>query len=146
MAFHDRAHREDVVNESPVLDSPEAIDAHLSTSIESWERGRRGVRFVLCDGHNRVCAHCPVDDLPAVADPADCAHAISLFAGALAESGDGGGMLVVLTRPGSSAVSDPDRVWFHTAHKVCAKSGIRLIGVHLVTPADQRPIVLDDAL
>lgn len=90
--------------------------------------------------------HCPVDDLPAVVDPADCAHAISVFATALAESEDDGSLLVALTRPGSAAVSDPDRVWFHTAHQVCAKVGIRLLGVHLVTPADQRPILLDDAL
>jgi hypothetical protein len=119
------------MSDSPVLDSFEAIHAHLSASVEPWERGRRGVRFVLCDSDNHVQVHCPIDDL---------------FAGALAESEDDGGMLVVLTRPGSSAVSDPDRVWFHVAHEVCAKIGVRLLGVHLMTPVDQRPILLDDAL
>jgi hypothetical protein len=29
---------------------------------------------------------------------------------------------------------------------VCARLGVRLIGVHLLTPTRQRPIVLDDAL
>lgn len=134
------------MSDSSVLDSFEAIHAHLSASVEPWERGRRGVRFVLCDSDNHVQVHCPIDDLPPVTDRADCAHAVSLFAGALAESEDDGGMLVVLTRPGSSAVSDPDRVWFHVAHEVCAKIGVRLLGVHLMTPVDQRPILLDDAL
>ncbi|MEV1290008.1 hypothetical protein [Micromonospora sp. NPDC049679] len=134
------------MSDSPVLDSPEAIDAHLATAIEPWERGRHGVRFVLCDADNQVRMHCPVDDLPPVAEPADAAQAISVFAKALADNEDGGTLLVVLTRPGSSAVSDPDRVWFHAAYQVCAKLGVRLLGVHLVTPADQRRILLDDAL
>ncbi|MFV2021647.1 hypothetical protein [Micromonospora sp. LOL_023] len=134
------------MSDSPVLDSPEAIDAHLTTAIERWERGRRGVRFVLCDGEDRVQIHCPVDDLPPRPDPADCAQAIEIFASALADRSGNGSMLVVLTRSGSSAVSDPDRVWFHAAYQVCGRVGVRLLGVHLVTPADQRRILLDDAL
>lgn len=135
------------MSESPVLDSPEAIDAHLTASIEPWERSNHGVRFVLCDADNQVRVHCPVDHLPPVPDPADCTHAISVFAKALVErEGGDGAMLVVLTRPGSSGVSDPDRVWFHTAYRVCRELGVRLIGVHLMTPADQRRILLDDAL
>jgi hypothetical protein len=135
-----------VMSESPVLDSPEAIDAHLISAIEPWERATHGVRFVLCDADNQVRVHCPVDHLPPEPDPADCAHAIEIFARALAGRDATGAMLVVLTRPGSSAVSDPDRVWFHTAYRVCREVGVRLIGVHLMTPADQRRILLDDAL
>jgi hypothetical protein len=134
------------MSELPVLDSPEAIDAHLAASIEQWERGTHGVRFVLCDAANQVRVHCPVDHLPAEPDPVDCAHAVTVFASALAEREDDGALLVVLTRPGSAAVHDPDRVWFHAAHQVCLRIGVRLLGVHLMTPADQRPILLDDAL
>ncbi|ROO61766.1 hypothetical protein EDC02_3718 [Micromonospora sp. Llam0] len=134
------------MSDSPVLDSPEAIDAHLAAAIERWERGRRGVRFVLCDEEDRVQVHCPVDDLPARLDPDDCAQAVGIFANALAERAGDGSMLVVLTRSGSSAVSDPDRLWFHTAYQVCGQAGVRLLGVHLVTPTDQRRILLDDAL
>lgn len=134
------------MSEPAVLDSPAAIDAHLAENIEPWERGRRGVRFVLCDGRNRVHVHYPVDELPVAADPADCAHAVTLFATALAANASDGALLVALTRPGPRTVGDPDRVWFHTAHEVCARLGVRLIGVHLVTPTDQREILLDDAL
>jgi hypothetical protein len=134
------------MSEPAVLDSPDAIAGHLAEAIEEWERGRRGVRFVLCDADNEVRVHCPVDDLPECTDPADCAHAVSVFATALADSEPDGAMLVALTRPGSGTVIDPDRVWFHAAHEVCAKTGVRLLGVHLLTPSDQREIVLDDAL
>ena len=130
------------MSEPAVLDSPEAIEAHLAEAIEEWERGRRGVRFVLCDARNEVRVHCPVDDLPPQAAPADCEHAVSLFAGALADSEPDGGLLVALTRPGSGTVDEPDRVWFRAAHEVCARAGVRLLGVHLLTPTHQREIVL----
>lgn len=134
------------MSDSPVLDSIEAIDAHLAAAIERWERRRRGVRFVLCDSADRVQIHCPVDDLPANPDPVACRQAVEIFATALAQRAGDGSMLVVLTRPGSSAVSDPDRVWFHAAYDTCGRVGVRLLGVHLVTPTDRRPILLDDAL
>lgn len=134
------------MSEPAVLDSPEAISAHLAEAIEEWERGRRSVRFVLCDARNEVRVHCPVDDLPARAEAADCEHAVSVFAGALAESERNGALLVALTRPGSGMIDQPDRVWFHAARDVCARTGVRLLGVHLITPTHQREIVLDDAL
>jgi hypothetical protein len=134
------------MSEPAVLDSPAAIAAHLDDAIEEWERGRRGVRFVLCDARNKVRVHCPVDDLPIRTDPAECAHAISVFAGALVDSERDGALLVALTRPGTGVIDEPDRVWFHAAHHVCARRGVRLLGVHLVTPTHQREIVLDDAL
>ncbi|HYN95380.1 MAG TPA: hypothetical protein VES42_16150 [Pilimelia sp.] len=134
------------MSEPAVLDSPEAIEAHLAEAIEDWERSRRSVRFVLCDSHNEVRVHCPVDDLPARTEPADCVHAVSVFATALADSERDGALLVALTRPGPGFIDDPDRVWFHAAHEVCARTGIRLLGVHLLTPTHQREIVLDDAL
>jgi hypothetical protein len=134
------------MSEPAVLDTAEAIAAHLADAVEEWERGRRGVRFVLCDRANEVQVHCPVDDLPADTDPAECAHAVSVFATALADSEPDGALLVALTRPGSGTITDPDRRWFHAAHEVCAKLGVRLLGVYLLTPSGQREIVLDDAL
>jgi hypothetical protein len=140
-----------------VLDSPDAIRDHLEEAIEPAERGRRGVRFVLCDRANRVLVHCPVEGIPDDSDADDCVQTISVFATALTGTGSDGGaaaaasarsaaMLVVLTRPGTSLVTDSDRLWFRAAHEVCAEYGVRLLGVHLMTLRQQREIVLDDAL
>jgi hypothetical protein len=134
------------MTDTAVLDSPQAIAAHLAEAIEEWERGRRSARFVLCDARNEVRVHCPVDDLPERIDRAECEHAVSVFAGALVSSEREGALLVALTRPGGGVVEDGDRVWFHAAHEVCNRVGIRLLGVHLLTPTAQREIVLDDAL
>jgi hypothetical protein len=148
--------------ESPVLDSFEAIRGHLADSLEPWERGRRSVRFVLCDGENRVRAHCPVDGIPAQPEPDECRHTVSVFAGALSEGETpvdkrtgrphdiadqgSGAMLVVLTRPGPATVADPERRWFHAAHESCAAHRVRLLGVYLLTPGETREVVLDDVL
>ncbi|MEJ3749664.1 hypothetical protein WEI85_41195 [Actinomycetes bacterium KLBMP 9797] len=131
---------------SVVLDGPAAIEAHLSESITLGERRQRGVRFVLCDPDNGVMVHCPVDDLPASLDPAECAHTVSVFAEVLVAHGEPGAMLVVLTRPGSAIITAPDRVWYHAAHQVCVQHGVRLLGVYLLTPNDQRELTLDDAI
>ena len=134
------------MSDPAVLDSPEAIAAHLADTVEEWERGRRGVRFVLCGADNEVRVHCPVDDLPARADRVQCEQAVALFATALAGNERDGALLVALTRPGTGTVCPADRVWFHAAHDVCARAGVRLLGVYLITPTHEREIVLDDAL
>jgi hypothetical protein len=130
----------------PVLDSATAIRTHLDEALTPAERAESAVRFVLCDGGNRVRVHCPVDGLDPAADPEVCQQAATVFATALAGGESRGGMLVVLTRPGSAAVTAADRVWFHATRQACAEHGIRMLGVHVLTPATIREIVLDDAL
>ena len=134
------------MTDAAVLDSPDAIRDHLEDAIEPAERGRRGVRFVLCDAGNRVLVHCPVEDIPDDSQPDDCEQTVSVFATALTGTAGDGAMLVVLTRPGAALVTDADRQWFRAAHAVCAEYGVRLLGVHLMTRRQQREIVLDDAL
>lgn len=132
--------------ETPVLDTPEAIREHLEIALDQAERHQRGVRFVLCDADNRVMVHCPVDDVPADVNAEDCAQFVGVFASALAEGDEGGGILVALTRPGTATITDVDRVWFRVTHEVCAKNQVRVLGVHLLTPAEHREIHPDDAI
>ena len=134
------------MTETPVLDSPEAIREHLELALDPAERNQRGVRFVLCDANNRVMVHCPVDDVPAEVDAEDCAQFIGVFAAALADGDKGGGILVALTRPGTAAITDVDRTWFRVTHQVCAQKRVRVLGVHLLTPAEHREIHPDDAI
>lgn len=132
--------------DSPVLDSAAAIRSHLDEALTADERAEPAVRFVLCDGGNRVRVHCPVDGLDPAADPEVCQQAAAVFATALAGGEAHGGMLVVLTRPGSATVTHADRVWFHATREACAEHGIRMLGVHVLTPVTSREVVLDDAL
>lgn len=134
------------MTETPVLDSPEAIREHLEIALDPRDRSQRGVRFVLCDSDNRVMVHCPVEDVPDNLDPDDCAIFVSVFASALAEGDEAGGILVALTRPGAATVTDCDRQWFRATHEVCAHTGVRVLGVHLLTPREHREIYPDDAM
>lgn len=134
------------MTQTPVLDSPEAIHEHLEIALDPGDRNQRGVRFVLCDADNRVMVHCPVDDVPEELDSDDCAQFVSVFASALAEGDDAGGILVALTRPGNAAVTDTERRWFRATHEVCADNGVRVLGIHLLTPAEHREIYPDDAI
>lgn len=128
------------------LDTPAAIDEHLTKALTRADRARYGVRFVLCDSDNRVRVHCPVDEPPPFADGDGPRATVAAFATSLTGEPAGGGVLVVLTRPGSGAVSASDRAWFHATYDVCRMAGVRVLGVYLVTPADLRRILLDDAL
>jgi hypothetical protein len=134
------------MGETPVLDTPKAIREHLEIALDPEDRRRRGVRFVLCDADNRVMVHCPVDDVPEELAAAECAQFVSVFASALAEGDEAGGILVALTRPGSSTVVDVDRRWFRAVHEVCSANGVRVLGVHLLTPREHREIHPDDAI
>lgn len=134
------------MTETPVLDTPEAIREHLEIAIDPPERGQRGVRLVLCDSDNRVMVHCPIDDVPEELGNEECAQFISVFASALAEGDEAGAILVALTRPGSPTVTEIERQWFRATHEVCADIGVRVLGIHLLTPGAHREIHPDDAL
>ncbi len=134
------------MTETPVLDTPQAIREHLEIALDPADRHQRGVRFVLCDAENRVMVHCPVDGVPDNLDQEQCAHFVSVFASALAEGDEAGALLVALTRPGTATVTDTDRRWFRATHEVCADNGVRVLGVHLLTPGAHREIHPDDAI
>jgi hypothetical protein len=132
--------------QTPVLDSPEAIHEHLEIALDRSERGQRGVRFVLCDADNRVMVHCPIDDVPADVEPEDCAQFVGVFASALAQGDEHGAILLALTRPGAATITEVDRTWFRVTHRVCAENGVRVLGIHLMTPREHREIHPDDAI
>jgi hypothetical protein len=131
---------------TPVLDTPEAIHEHLEIALDPDDRATRGVRFVLCDADNRVMVHCPVDDVPLDVDVEDCKQFVSVFASALAEGDEGGAILVALTRPGTSTITEEERSWFRATHEICAENRVRVLGVHLLTPREHREIHPDDAI
>jgi hypothetical protein len=124
------------------LNSPAAIERHLRRDIEPAGFDSNGVRFVLCDERNLVLAHVHFGEMPDEVSAAECAHTMSGFAGTVSE----GAILVALTRPGAVMLTPADTRWFRVAQQVCAEQAVRLLGVHVVTPRGQRPVVLDDVL
>jgi hypothetical protein len=127
-----------------ILDGPEAVRDHVELTVPLAERTERGVRLVLCDGTDTVRLHCHVTDVPAEITEAECAESLAPFALAMQHIGGGGGLVVVVTRPGTAAITDFDRRWFHASVRVCREYDARLLGVRVLTPRDHREVVLDD--
>jgi len=131
-------------NPPAVLDGPDAIRDHVELTVPRSECAQRGVRLVLCDPTDTVRLHCHVNELPAEVTVEECAQALAPFASAMQHMGGGGGLVVVVTRPGTAAITDFDRRWFHAAVRVCHEYDARLLGVRVLTPRDHREVVLDD--
>ncbi|HEX6869523.1 MAG TPA: hypothetical protein VF163_00370 [Micromonosporaceae bacterium] len=129
-----------------VLDSPQAIRAHLDRLLASADFDLPGARFVLCDERSEVRAHFHISHLPADVSEADCAFVTSTFAEGLARESRDRAMVLALIRAGTEAVTVADGRWFRAAHQACRDHPVRLLGVHIVTPRGHREVVLDDAL
>jgi hypothetical protein len=130
----------------PVLDSPRAIWNHLEALIDRTERRHRTLWIFVCDDQNRPLVVSPISDVPADASLAECRRVVSLFAEVLADAGGGGALLVVITRPSPSAVAETDRSWYYAVHGICREHGVRVLGVHLMTPDTHRAIAADDLI
>jgi hypothetical protein len=145
-----------------VLDSARAIEEHLRFAIGVADLQAPGVRFVLCDDDKRVVLHTHVDDSGADGEcwpppeepdkrPADglgdgLDATVTRWVNLMGDHGMPVTLVVAVTRPGLPILNDEDRACFRAARTVCAEQGIRLLGVHLVTPRGQREIVLDDVI
>ena len=127
-----------------ILDGPDAIRDHVELTVPRAECALRSVRLVLCDGSDAVRLHCHISEVPADLSADDCARSLAPFASAMLHMG-GGAMVVVITRPGTAAITDFDRRWFRAAVRVCHEYDTRLLGVRVLTPRDHREVVLDDA-
>lgn len=130
----------------PLLDSPKAIWDNLEVLIDRDERTLRTLWIFVCDDENRALLVSPISDMPAESSFEECKHVVSLFAEVLARAGEGGALLVVITRPSPSSATDTDRYWYRAVHDICREHSVRVLGVHLMTPDTHRAIALDDLL
>ena len=128
------------------LDSPESIQRHLRDDIERYEFDCPGVRFVLCDDRNEVRAHVHIADTPTEPDHDEYELVVSTMAESLAHTGDDPAMLLALMRPGTPSLTPSDGCGSGSPTMSAPTTGVRLLGVHVLTPHGQREINLDDAL
>jgi hypothetical protein len=130
---------------APVLLTPDVVREHLDLVIGPEDRARHEVWFVLCDDRAQPVVHAAIEDVDADAEASACETAATPFATVLSEAGEGGGLLVAVTRPGAGRIGETDRRWFRAVHSVCRRLGVRVLAVYLVTPRETFPIHLDDA-
>jgi len=130
---------------APVLLTPDVVRTHLDLVIGPEDRARHGIWFVLCDDRAQPVVHAAIDDVDPGAEAVECEAAVTPFATVLSESGNAGGLLAAVARPGPGRIGETDRRWFRAVHGVCRRLGVRVLAVYLVTPRETLPIHLDDA-
>jgi hypothetical protein len=76
---------------------------------------------------------CLLGDLAGEPSGLDRRDVFAPFVAALRHFDPDGSLLVAVARPRGSTPSDSDRSWLAAAAQECASSGVRLLGLHVVT-------------
>jgi len=97
-------------------------------------------------GRSMAGVLCLVEDLPAVARPAEALQCVRVFAEVAAQAaGEHPGVLVALQRGGEAGPRESDAAWVGAAREACDGLGVQLLGVWLAV--DRRePLRLDAPL
>ena len=125
----------------------DVIAEHVERVITQDQRSQHSVWFIVCDrSPTDYVVHLPVDEIPPNATDEECRFIAGFFADTVAHLNVQTGMAVVLTRPGAPVVAESDRRWYRAIRDSCAEHGVRLLGVHLLTPGGSRELFFDDVM
>jgi hypothetical protein len=136
------------VHRLPDLSDPHAVAALAEQMADRDDLGAATALIVLCDERWRPRHQVKVVDCDPEPTPSDCDAVLSqVTASRLAVGADWrlAGLAVALTRAGGEEVQPYDRAWLRALHRVCHRSGLRPLGVHVVTRTGTRAVQIDDA-
>jgi hypothetical protein len=135
MTFHDLP--ADWPNRS-VID-PELFLDVVDICVGERDRATGAVYVLLCDAEQRLVQPCAVTGGSRVSDTRGVGDEerrgiLDPFATALAAQAAGGGLVVVVARPGRATPTEADRRWRRAGQEVCERHGIRLLAAAVATP------------
>lgn len=107
------------------------VDDLLDLFVGPSERRLGAAVFLLCDERDRILQPVAIDEMPMEPGPGERESCIRAVAGAVA---GGGSVLIAVARPGHPTPTEADLRWLTDAVDIC-EGRIRLLGVHLCTPA-----------
>ncbi|MGH3716305.1 MAG: hypothetical protein ACRDT4_23020 [Micromonosporaceae bacterium] len=136
MSFEDLA---DDWPQTPLTEPTHVADV-LDLLVTDASRALGAIYVVLCDSQDRMLQPCAVDGPPAACDNDTREQMFRPFVEALATHEPNGAVLVALARPDGLEVTAEDRAWQQAAMRVCARAGIRLLGLHVVTRHGSREV------
>lgn len=128
-----------------ILDTPAAVEYHLTWELEPPDLLARSLCFVICDGGRAVVTHCHVAGMPTSPTEADGATVATALV-RLAADVEGAAVLVAIWRPGIPTLTPGDGLLYRAISLAVAASPVDLMGVYVVTPHGLREVCLDDAL
>lgn len=119
--------------QSMPLTDPRITDDVLDLVISGRDRDQGAIHLLLCDPADRLVQPCAVNEIDEPRAGLKHFEVIDPFARALKHIEPEGGLLVAIARACGLAVTDDDRAWHQGAIEACRDSGVRLLGVHVVT-------------
>jgi hypothetical protein len=126
-----------------ILDTPAAVEYHLTWELEPPDLTGSSVCFIICDEGHAVLAHCHVTWRPTSPTDAEVLGAALLK---VATEMDGAVVLVAIWRPGIPTLGPADGLLYRAISHALAATAVDLLGVYVVTPHGLREVCLDDAL
>jgi hypothetical protein len=126
-------------SDRPVTD-PALLDDVLDLFVSAASREAGALYLLLCDGEDRVAQPIVVDDLPVQCRADEAERLLHAFVSAAATLRADLGLLLAVARPGTPRATAADRLWLTVADGVCDRLGVRLLGVHAVTPAGSQQV------
>ncbi len=101
--------------------------------VTEADRAASALYGLLCGPTGRLMQPCAVGDVPARASVPEKRRVIGALAQAIAPV-PGGGLVIVVARPGRDDTIDEEREWHEATEWECRESGVRLLGVAVATP------------
>jgi len=128
----------------PITDPALFLDV-VDLCVSEHHRAAGAVYVLLCDPQARLVQPCAlptgnrVSDARGVGDQ-ERRGILDPFATALATQQPGGGLVVVVARPGRQEPTPADRRWHRAAQAVCDRHDVRLLAAAVATPAGITPL------
>jgi hypothetical protein len=113
------------------LTEPGRIAGLLDLLVSDQRSG--SMYLFLCDRDDRLRQPCVLGDLAGEPAGIDRQQVFAPFVAALRYFDPDGALLVAVARPHGTRPSDSDRRWLGAASRACLSSGVRLLGLHVVT-------------
>lgn len=114
-------------------DRPRLTDDVLDLLVSGRDRDQGAIIFLLCDPADRLIQPCAVGELDDSQEAWTHREIIEPFAQALENLEPEGSILVAIAHARGLAITDDVRAWHQGAIDACRRSGVRLLGVHVVT-------------
>lgn len=109
----------------------------LFVGLESRERGCLALLF--CDAADRLRAPVLIDEPDDAAPRAERVEMLGRLMSGVASFDADAAVVVGIARPGGLSVTQGDELWAECVAEA-ARAHVRLLGVHVVTPAGSRPV------
>ncbi len=121
------------------ITEPGLVADVLDLLVSDADRQTGALVLALCDSVGRLVQPVSIGEMGDAIHTGEDSDALPTFLAAIGAIGPVASVLVAVARPGGLSITAGDRAWLAAAERAC-DGGIRLLGVHVVTPDGSREV------